>query len=170
MSRLGSLSPAALRAVFSPDSDDTLIVLLTFTGTGVATPIRIADNFTQRLSETDDDVVYGVRSRGNDFIFLPFNFNLPTEDDAAPRCKITINDVTRHLIPAIRMITQAPTVTIELVLASDPDVVEVSVGNFLMSAISYNADTITGELTVDVLANEPFPAHTFTPSYFPGMF
>lgn len=170
MSRLASMSPAALRAVFSPDADDNLIVLLTFSGAGLSTPVRISDGYTTRLSESATDILYGVRSRGNDFIFLPINISLPTEEEAAPRCKISISDVTRRLLPVVRTITGALTVTIEIVLASNPDVVEVSYGNFLMSAISYSADTITGELTVDALGSEPFPAHQFTPSYFPGLF
>lgn len=169
MSRLPSLSPEALKAIYSPDSDDTLIVLLTFSGSGISTT-RIADNYTQRLSETASEVVYGVVSRSNNFLFLPFNFSLPTEDDAAPRCQITINDATQQLIPILRSINQAITVKIEIVLKSNPDSVEVDFGNFLMSGITYNADTITGELTVESLALEPFPAHSFTPSYFPGLF
>lgn len=169
MSRLSSMSPEALKAIFSPDSDDTLVVLLTFSGSGIETT-RIADNYTQRLSETASDIVYGLKSRGNNFWFLPFNFTLPTEDDAAPRCRITINDATRQLIPLIRSINQSITVKIEIVLKSDPDTVEVDFGNFLMGNITYNADTIIGELTVESLALEPFPAHSFTPSYFPGLF
>jgi hypothetical protein len=61
-------------------------------------------------------------------------------------------------------------VDIELVLASSPDVVEVSFPGFLMSGISYNANQVTAELSVETLTLEPFPANTFTPSYFPGLF
>ena len=104
MSRLSSFSPAALKAMFSPDGDDTLAVLLTITGEGITTPIRLADNYTQRLSSTDDDVVYGIQSRGNNYVFLPFQITLPSEEaDAAPRCQITLNDVTRYLTPTIRL-------------------------------------------------------------------
>jgi hypothetical protein len=170
MSRLASLSPAALKAMFSPDSDDTLISLLTFSGANIVTPIRIADGYTQRITETADEVTYGVPSRGNNFLFLPFEITLPTEEDAAPRCRITMHDVTRYLVPVIRGLNGAPNVTIELVLSSNPDVVEVSFGGFLMGGISYTADSITGDLTVESLAVEPFPAHTFTPSHFPGLF
>ena len=42
--------------------------------------------------------------------------------------------------------------------------------NFLVGGIQYNADSIIATLTVASLVNEPFPAHTFTPSYFPGLF
>jgi hypothetical protein len=171
LSRLASLSPAALKAMFSPDADDTLITLLTITGTGVASPVRIADGYTQRISETADEVIYGVPSRSNDYLFLPFKISLPTEEQAAaPRCTITINDVTRQLLPIIRQLNSAPDVLIELVLSSAPNVVEASFPGFKMGAISYTADSISAELTVESLATEPFPQHTFTPAYFPGLF
>lgn len=171
MSRLSTLSANALRTMFSPDADDTLITLITITGEGIASPIRIADNFTKRLSETDDEIIYGVTSNGNDYIFLPFSFTLPTEEiGSAPRCNITIHDVTRYLTPVIRSISTAPTVNIQLVLSATPNTVEASFPNFLMGGINYNANTINAELTVTSLSSEPFPAHTFTPSYFPGLF
>ena len=171
MSRLSTLSPAALRAMFSPDADDTLITLLTLTGAGIATPIRLADGYTQRISETADEVAYGVVSRAQSFIFLPLQITLPTEEQAsAPRASITLHDVTRYLMPHIRQLTGAPSVLIELVLASTPDVVEASFPGFLMGAVSYTADTITAELTVEGLGSEPFPQHAFTPANFPGLF
>lgn len=170
MSRLSGLSPSALRALFSPDADDNLICLLTFSGGNIPTPIRIADGYTQRLSENDTEIIYGVVSNGLEFTFLPFEINLPTEEDSAPRCNITMHDVTRYLLPSIRELQSAPNVKIELVLSSNPDVVEIEMGEFLLANISYNADTINAELTLEGLEMEPFPAGTFTPSYFPGMF
>jgi hypothetical protein len=171
MSRLGSLSPAALRAMFSQDADDTLAVLVTISGTGLPAPLRITDNYTQRLITTDDEVIYGMISRSNNYIFIPFDINLPTEEtESAPRCQITINDVTRYIIPSIREASVTLDVLIELVLTSTPDVVEVAFDGFLMSGISYNANSVTADLIVDSLSAEPFPQHTFTPSYFAGLF
>lgn len=169
MSRLGTLSPAALKAMFSPDGDDNLIVLATITAG--PTVIRIADGYTKRLSETADEVIYGVTSNGQDYVFLPFAFVPPTEEQmAAPHCSITMHDVTRYLTPLIRMATEAPTVSFDLVLHSTPNVVEISFPDFLMGAIQYDQNTVTAELTVESLTNEPFPAYNFTPSAFPGLF
>lgn len=175
MSRLDSLSSNAIAKLFSPESDDVFITLLTISGSGFST-IRLADNYTTRLSETADDILYGVQSNLGggttyDFTYLPFNITLPTEEfSAAPRCKITISDVTRLLIPTIRTIQSAPSVQIDIVLASAPNVVEVTFGSFLLGNVNYNADTISADLTVDSLSVEPFPQHTFNPSYFPGLF
>lgn len=176
MSRLGSLSSNAIAALFAQESSNTLITLLTISGGGISTPIRIADNYLTRLSETDIEVIYGVQtnlggSTTYNYVFLPFSISLPTEDQAsAPRCTVTLNDVTRYLIPSIRSLTSAPNVQIDIILSSAPNVVEVSFGSFILGNINYNADTITADLTVESLAVEPFPQHTFNPSYFPGLF
>lgn len=171
MSRLSTLSPAAISAMFSPDADKTLIILLTITGPGISSPIYLADNYLSRISETAEEVLYGVTSRGNNYMFLPLQITLPTEEvSGVPRCSITIHDATRILIPFIRSISSAPNVLMELVLSSNPDIVEASFLGLKMSNISYNTNTITAELTVESLATEPFPQHNFTPSYFPGLF
>lgn len=171
MSRLASLSPAALRAMYSPDADDTLVVLLTITGPGLATPLRLANGFDHRLSETDDDVIYGITSRGSDYTFLPFGITLPDDQPGStPRARVTLHDVTRETIPVIRQATQALSVLVELVLRTTPDVVEVAFDGMLMGGIGYDANTVSAELSYESLAGEPFPAHTFTPSVAPGLF
>lgn len=170
MSRLNGLTPEALKALFSPDSDDTLITLITLTGSNIEEPIRLSDGYTQRLSETEDEIEYGVISAGIEYRFLPFEINLPSEEDASLNCGITIHDVTRTLLPEIRKLTTAPNIEIDLVLSSNPDIVEISLGDFFLGNISYSGDSITASLTVQSYENEPFPSGTFTPGYFQGMF
>jgi hypothetical protein len=173
MSRLSTMSPAALKAMFSPESSDTLIMLLTIYGEteDPNTAIRIADGYTQRISETARDITYGVVSRSKQFTFIPITITLPSEDDSAsPRCSITINDVTKVLVPVIRTITNPPKVLMELVLSSSPDVVEASFPGFYITNFTYNADTVQADLGMINFASEPFPAYTFTPAYFPGLF
>jgi hypothetical protein len=167
------MSPSALKAVFSPDADDDLIILLT-----IYDPInesqviaRLADGFTKRISEDDSDVIYGVTSNGNDFTFLPMEITLPSEDEAqAPKSSIVMYDVTRYLTPIIRTITSPPKVKMELVLSKTPNVVEVSFSDFYISNFNYNADSVSAELSMIDYEREPFPMHSFTPQYFPGMF
>lgn len=172
MSRLSTMSPAAIRAMFSPDSDETLITLITIYGEDNITPeVRIADNYLERLSETPDQVIYGVKSRGNEYIFLPVGITLPTdEDNNSPRCTLTINDVTRELTPIIRELKNPPRVALELVLSSSPDIVEVSFYDFYITNISYNADAVTCTLEMVNFQLEPFPCYSFTPRFFPGLF
>lgn len=173
MSRLTTMSPEALRAVFSPEADSDLIFLLT-----VYDPLqpevvvaRLADGFTQRLSETDTEVIYGVKSNNEDYIFLPMEISLPSEEEAqAPRCSIVLHDVTQHLTPIIRTLTAPPLIKMELVLSKTPDNIEVSFDGFYISSFTYNAESVTANLSMIDLEREPFPMHSFTPRYFPGMF
>lgn len=173
MSRLTTMSPDAIRAIFSPEADSDLLFLLTiYDPSNPSTVVaRLADGFTKRISETADEVVYGVTSRSQDFIFLPMEISLPTEEEAqAPRCSIVLRDVTRYVIPIVRTIVGPPTVKMELVLSKTPDTVEASFTGFYISNFSYNADSVTADLSMIDYEREPFPMHAFTPAYFPGMF
>ena len=156
------MSAEALKQIFSPDADSDLITLLTISNANTGEVIaRIADNYVQRLSETDTDIVYGVVSGGNDFIFLPMQITLPTEEDGqAPRCSITMYDVTRYLIPIVRTITEAPRVMLQLVLSKSPNVVEIEFSDFYITNFNYNADSVTGELSMTDYSTEPFPVHS----------
>lgn len=177
MSRLASMSPEALRSLFSPDSDSTLIALLTITyGYDGLTPlqIRLADNYTERLSNltTDDEVFYGVTSRNTEYIFLPFSLTLPQEqEDQAPSCSLELYDVTQYLTEIIReQFEIVPRVKLELVLSKTPNTVEVSFDDFYVTNISYNKNTVTLSLEMIDFSKEAFPQHRFVPQYFPGLF
>lgn len=172
MSRLNTMSPEAIRQILSVDSDSSLICLLTIYGSDEVTPIlRLCDNFVSRISETADEVLYGVVSRSNTFTFLPLRITPPSEDkDSPPRCSIALGDVTRHITPVIRSLTAPPKVKLEWVLSKTPDVVEVSFDDLYITNFQYNAQQVIAELSVIELSREPMPAHSFTPVYFPGLF
>ena len=167
------MSPDAIKAIFSPEADSDLLFLLTVYDPADGTTVvpRLCDGFTQRISETADEVVYGVVSRSQDFMFLPMEISLPTEEEAqAPRCSIVLRDVTKYVIPIVRTIVGPPKVKMELVLSKTPNTVEASFTGFYISNFSYNADSVTAELSMIDYEREPFPMHSFTPAYFPGMF
>jgi len=166
------MSPAAIRAMFSPDSDSTLITLLTIYDPVTGDPVaRLADNFVTRISEDEDNVMYGVVSRAQDFYFLPMEITLPAEEDnTAPNVTVTLRDVTRYIIPVIRELSDPPKVLMELVLNSSPDYVEASFAGFYITNITYTVDTVTFSLDMINYSKEPFPCYSFTPAYFPGLF
>lgn len=173
MSRLTSMSAAAIRSVFSPEADADLFMLLTIYDPtdGVTVVARLSDGFTQRISETADDVVYGVVSRSNNYIFLPMEITLPTEQEAqAPSCSITLHDVTRYIMPIIRTLNGPPSVKLELVLSTTPDTVEASFSEFYLTGITYNADSVSASLQMIDYSREGMPKDSFTPALFPGMF
>jgi hypothetical protein len=174
MSRLGSMSANALKALFDIESNDTLITLVTFKQNidiGISSNIYLTDTAVQRISETADDVVYGVVSNSINYTYLPLEITLPNDDaTSSPKCQLVIHDVTRYLIPSIRSLTGPPEITLQLVLSSSPNTIEISYSGFKLTNVVYNANTISGDLTIPSLEIEPFPAHSFTPAYFPGLF
>ncbi len=172
LSRLTTMSPDAIKAMFSPDADSDLIMLLTIYDPDTALPVmRLADSYLQRISETADEVIYGVESRGESFIFLPMEITLPSEEeDQAPRCSIVLNDVTRYATSLIRSISSPPKILLELVLSKSPDTVEAAFSDFFIESFTYDANQVNAQLSMVDYDREPFPAHSFSPKYFPGLF
>lgn len=176
MTRLDTMSPQALAELYKQESSDTLVTLITLLDSETGEVLeRLADNFSQRLEGTGyttaDDIVYGIVSRGNNYIFLPLEVTLPGDDvSGSSRAQLVIRDVTSYITPLIRTLTAPPQITLELVLKSQPDIVEISFSGFYMTGISYTADQVSAELALIDYQLEPFPVHSFTPSYFPGLF
>jgi hypothetical protein len=188
MSRLNKLSAAAIKAMFSSETDQQLIMLLTIYDPNgstdpdaTTTPIRLADSFTKRITATtadnstittDNEVIYGVTSRSADYLFLPMALNLPPEQETGVgECSITFNYVTKEAVALIRTHLMSRTkVLIELVLSGTPDHVEASFSEFYITSASYNAESINLSLSMVSYNKEPFPSFNFTPSYFPGLF
>lgn len=166
-----ALSNSFLRGAFASETGICPIILLTITHPGLSAPIRVSSDPTQRISETASDVIYGTRSRENDFIFFPFSLTLPTEEDDGPQnMRITLDNVTREYISILRTISGPPSVLTEIVLSESPDLVEASWPEFLLTEVKYDALTIEGTLALETLTREPFPALSFTPNAFPALF
>ena len=160
----------ALRAATNAQQTDTaFITLLTITNANLSTPIRVCDDPNQLLPVAG---VRGVISRGDEYIYLPFTFSLPAEDDTGiGRASLTIDNISREIVQAVRQaIGTKISLKIEIVLSSDLNTPEVVMSDFVLEGIKYDAFTVTGDVTVEYYDLEPFPARRFTPSDFPGIF
>jgi hypothetical protein len=97
--------------------------------------------------------------------------SLPSEEEGrAPKCSIIIKDVVRYIIPTVRNLSYSPKIKLELVLSKTPNLVEASFSGFYITSVTYNAEQVTFELSMVDYEREPFPAHSFSPAYFPGLF
>ena len=188
MSRLSRLSPAAIKAMFSSETDEQLIMLLTIYDpngssdpAAATTPIRLSDNYTKRITTittdnstitTDSEVIYGVTSRTKDFLFLPMTLNLPNDQGTGlGDCSISLNFVSPETITLIRDHLRIRTkVLIELVVSSNLDSVEATFTDFYITSATYNAESVNLNLSMISYNTEPFPSFNFTPNYFPGLF
>ena len=163
------------RAAYDPETGRFPIALITIDHDDLTTPIRISTDPTQRLTgegyTTDADVVYGTISRGKTFIFCPVRLKLPDDTPEGPgEMQIEIDNVHQQYTETIREIHSPPTFNVELVLDDDPDTVEAQWPEYELRHVQYNESTITGTLKMESFTAEPFPAGSFTPAQFPGLF
>ncbi|EJB02878.1 protein of unknown function (DUF1833) [Rhizobium leguminosarum bv. trifolii WSM597] len=156
-------------AVYAQETDEVPICLLTITHESMEEPIYISSDPSTRLS--DDPLIYGTESRGEQYIFLPFEFTLPDDkSDSAPRVQLTMDNIDRTLVSMLRTFATPPSIKLEIILAADPDTVEITVPVLQMSDATFEDHTISITLVADSLINEPHPAGRFTPGAFPGLF
>lgn len=154
-----SLSSPAARAIFAQQTGEAFIILLTLTHPEFL-PIRVCND--------GQDVV----SDGQTYQQFPFEIVMPEEtEEAPPVVQLSICNVDRSIVNAVRSVSGEPiTVTMSIVLASSPDVIEAGPITFVMLDVEYDAGTVTGTLAFegDVL-NQAYPSETFNPSDYPGL-
>lgn len=152
-----TLSSAAVAAINAQESSEVWLVLLTMSNAGMTT-IRVVNN--------NEDVV----SRGNTYQAFPFELELPGEDPDSPSsARLRIDNVDKRIVEAIRSITTPPQITLEVILASQPDTVEISYSDLSLRSVDFDADSVRGELTFESIYSEPVTL-TITPNRFPGLF
>lgn len=152
-----TISDTLKRAVLGITSDQVLVTLLTFSGTGFTT-FRVCDN------DTD------ITSNGNTFTAFPFEIVLPGDREDAPNATLRIANVSKEIGQAIDAATGQIAVKIEAVLASDPDTVEKSFDGLELRVTRRDALVVEGELQSAQFASEPYPKVRATPGRFPGLF
>lgn len=156
------------RAVFGQETSEVFICLLTISHPLFTSDILLSDDTTQLLPEAN---VIGTVSNGLEYVFLPFTFLLPSQNETeTAKASLVIDNVNEQIVAAVRQADSAVSMKIELVLSSTPDVIEFSADKFQLTNVTYDALTVSGDLTLEYFDLEPYPSLTFTPSYFPGLF
>lgn len=172
MSTTVNLSSTTKASLLASESGEAIVFLITITHADLTEPARVCTAALQRVVETDDELLYGVVSRGETFIYIPnIGITLPTDDDeSAPGIGLSIGRFD-EIVDAIRSIgVDAPKVNVEMVMSTSPNLVEASWPEFDLQKTSIEADVITGTLGLDSLDTEPGCPYSFTPAYFPGLF
>ena len=153
-----TLSPEATRAGHDQQTDKVWIVLLEITAAGLATPIRVASD--------NQDVIH----QGWTFIGYPFEVELPPESPDRPMiARVRIDNTERLIVNEVRNITEPPSVTLKVVLADQPDVIEVDYAGMRLRNVTWDAGEISGDLVYEDILSEPV-CEQMTPARFPGMF
>ncbi len=163
-----TLSLGMREAMNAQETGEVSVALLTLEHPSFPDPLRLSSDPTERLSE--EPLTYGTVSRGETYIFCPMGVSLPDDlGERAPAARLMVENVSRELVAVLRDIASPGTARLEIVLASSPDDVEIEYPAFDIVRAQYNANTITLELSIDALTEEPYPARAFDPSGFPGL-
>jgi hypothetical protein len=154
-----TVSSLTRQALYAAETGEAFLILLTFSHADLPVPIRV----------TSDAVT--TASRGNSFAPFPFDLVLPDDqDNRAPRARLVIDNIDRQIVQAVRSLSSAPTMLIEIIRAASPDTVEAQFVDFKLTNVSYDAQRVEGVLTIEDFTAEPFPAASFSPGLFPGLF
>ena len=165
-----TMSPRAVAAAMVQETDEREVCLLTITHPVWATPIRISTDQTEYLGEKPDDGSprYGTISRGETYEYFPIIPVVPdSHDEQPPTGKVSIENVTRIVSPYLRMIDdEYPRVTVEVVLASTPDIVDQVWPELELQTSSMDASRVETTITMDVAEDEAVPWMRFIPALF----
>lgn len=155
---MSAISNLATAQVFQQEGGGFLLIL-TINHADLAAPIRVVNN-TQN-----------VTSNALEYIAFPFEVTLPrSAEGVPPRAQLVIDNVSREIGQLIRQVVGPPTVTFSLIRIDDLNAVEVTFPVFNLRNVEYDVFTVTGDLTVDNITQEPFPQRTFSPAEYPALF
>ena len=156
-----SVSATFSAAVNAQETAEVFLLLLEISHADIGPPTSLyfVNNRT--------DIVSGA----NTYTGFPFQISLPADvDNTLPSVQLSIDNVDRSIIAEIRGLSGPPTITLKVVLADTPNVIEAGPFSFSLRRVDYDAFTITGTLLTEDILNEPYPGDSFTPQNFPGLF
>ena len=151
------LSDEVKSQLFAQESDDPFLTLVTLSH----------NTFIARLVNNSSDIV----SNGFTFTAFPMKIRLPVDDGETARdFSIELDNVSLVLIQNLRSVTGGIGVTIQLILASMPNVIQMEHTDLIIRAINYNAKTISARIVLDNFLTVEMTSERYTPTNFPGMF
>lgn len=157
-----NLSPTAISAITAEDSDEVWLILLVIRHPSLAEPIRVVRN-NEDIQSTADGSLKTYQA-------VLFRIELPGEDAEEPgSAVISLPNVDLSLMEAIRTIQGPAEVDIYVVLASQPNVVEMDFYGMVLRELDWDASRISGRLRFETIVTEPLSV-TITPARFPGLF
>ena len=155
-----SLSTIATQSALSIGTGEVWLWLLTIDHTDLAAPFYLVNNTESVTHSTIEYIAY------------PFQITLAQDDgEHLPKVKLIIDNVDRTLVETIRTINDTPDINLKLVLASQPDTIELEISDLVLREVDYDAYQITGTLYSDDILNSRFPADNITlPAGYNGLF
>jgi hypothetical protein len=154
-----SLTPRAILEAQRQNSDDTFLVLLSILLNGTAEDIHVVNN------------TVNITSRGVEYLACPFQIVLPDDVEyALTNARLELDNVDPKIWQGIRLLSFAPEVRLEVILASDPDSVILGSSGLKLREASATNTVISGTLVPDTIWQAGFPEGDFDPPQNRGLF
>lgn len=151
------LSNELKNQLFKQESEDPFLTLLTMEAAGE----------TFRLVNNSKNII----SRGETYIAFPMKVRMPGDDGENVReFQLDLDNASLLLIKSLRSVTEPIPCKIEMILASMPDVVQMSVEDLLIRSVTYNKSQVTAKIVLDNFLTVAMTSERYTPSLYPGMF
>lgn len=151
------LSTEVKSQIFAQESDDPFLTLVTLDH----------ELFTARLVNNSTDIV----SNSLLYTAIPMRVRLPIDDGETSRdFAIDFDNISLELISNLRAVTGDISVQIDLILASMPDVIQMSHADLRITTITYDKQRISARIVLDNFLNIEMTSERYTPSLYPGMF
>ena len=114
-----TLSAAARAALFAGETEQIFLCLLVIEEVGLDGPLRFVNNTESIFSRAHGEAT------PQEYLAWPFRLMLPDERDDQPLGpRIEIDNVDPRIMAAVRPLASPPYLTVYIVLASTPDLVE----------------------------------------------
>lgn len=121
---------------------------------------------TKRYVNNTQDVTH------NGVIYNRASFAIELGGDAAdraPQTTLQFDSGDREMIRKLREVNARPEVNLRIVLASNPDYVELGPINYEAETVQISDNLVSITLIVEPILNEPIPCDSYTPKLFSGL-
>lgn len=152
------LNAELLAQMYGQVSDDPFVMLVT---------ISHAEFPTIYLVNNTQNVV----SRGITHIAFPMSFILPEDNGETSReMTMEFDNVSLELIDELRTVTTPMDFKVEMVLASSPNIVQMSIEEMKLRSVSYDKQKVSARLYMDSFLNVEMTSEKYTPTNYKGLF
>ena len=154
------MTSEAKREVTRDETAAVFLHLLKLEAEGI-TPLYLVDNTEP------------VTSGGTPYTPCAFKCMLPEQNDdgTSKPCRIEIDNVDRRIAEiAEETVSVQVTLTVSVVMAQNPDVVEAGPLRFILRNIRVTKESVQGELYDFYMYDRNLPGLRYSPQDFPGLF
>lgn len=154
-----TLTPELLAQLYYQESQDVFLTLLTLSHPSFLSTVRLVNN--------SEDII----SRGETFLAFPFKIRLPIDDGESSReVSIEFDNVSLEILDELRTVTTSIDVKLEMILASIPNEVQMSIEELKIQTVNYNRQTVSARLFLDSFLSTELNSEIYSPSLYPGIF